>query len=443
MENTVKERLKLYLKKNKIKAVDFCNTIGVSSGFISGMRESIQPDKLKSIAINYPTLDIRWLMTGIGSTLKDDSLQVTIDKSKLQKIYHYTTLENFAKIVKSNFFIPSSFTKANDYKEKYERNIRRKEIDKYKYLSFSTNYNNSVMWNYYADKGAGVCIEFDREELGKKCNIIKEGFVIYHGGVTHYDKQDIMDFLMEKRLDWQYENEYRLLYDSSIKQVTNILDCITGIYFGVDVDKDTIRRFSSLESLKKVYNLRQFHKGTVDSIDGRYIGLSIYYNEKNKYEDMLEEEKTCKWLLGNKTNSNVPIVRLILEAEKGAIPYYENLPVSAGQIAMVEGEEQPTGYVKIPGVSARWLFPVVGCSMKPEINPGDIVGVNAVDRWDRVDPDKIYMIVTNEERMIKRLRIDNENDEILWCISPNYPEFKILKSEVKVIYQVVFHGELM
>lgn len=128
---------------------------------------------------------------------------------------------------------------------------------------------------------------------------------------------------------------------------------------------------------------------------------------------------------------------------KGAIPYYENLPVSAGQIAMVEGEEQPTGYVKIPGVSASWLFPVVRCSMKPEINPGDIVGVNAVDRWDRVDPDKIYMIVTNEERMIKRLRIDNENDEILWCISPNYPEFKILKSEVKVIYQVVFHGELM
>lgn len=38
MESTVKERLKAYLKKNNIKAVDFCNTIGVSSGFIAGMR---------------------------------------------------------------------------------------------------------------------------------------------------------------------------------------------------------------------------------------------------------------------------------------------------------------------------------------------------------------------------------------------------------------------
>lgn len=73
MENSVKERLKLFLKKSNIKAIDFCRSIDVSSGFISGMRESIQPDKLKSIAINYPILDIGWLMTGEGSMLKSNS----------------------------------------------------------------------------------------------------------------------------------------------------------------------------------------------------------------------------------------------------------------------------------------------------------------------------------------------------------------------------------
>lgn len=73
MESTVKERLKAFLKKNNIKAVEFCNAIGVSSGFIAGMRESIQPDKLKSIAINYPSLDIAWLMTGISTSVKTDS----------------------------------------------------------------------------------------------------------------------------------------------------------------------------------------------------------------------------------------------------------------------------------------------------------------------------------------------------------------------------------
>lgn len=58
MEVSVKERLKLFLKKEGIKDVDFCRIIGVSTGFISGMRVSIQPDKLKSIAINFPRLDI-------------------------------------------------------------------------------------------------------------------------------------------------------------------------------------------------------------------------------------------------------------------------------------------------------------------------------------------------------------------------------------------------
>lgn len=153
---------------------------------------------------------------------------------------------------------------------------------------------------------------------------------------------------------------------------------------------------------------------------------------------------SAEWLmLGEGEMRKKQSTMLYAAPVEGAIPYYENLPVSAGQLDMVEGEEQPTGYVKIPGVSAKWLFPVIGCSMKPEINPGDIIGVNVVERWDRVEPDKIYMIITNEERMIKRLRIDNESDEILWCISPNYPEFKIQKSDIKHIYQVVFHGELM
>lgn len=153
---------------------------------------------------------------------------------------------------------------------------------------------------------------------------------------------------------------------------------------------------------------------------------------------------SAEWLMlgeGEMRKNQVPV--LYTAPVEGAIPYYENLPVSAGQFDMIEGEEQPTGYVKIPGVFAKWLFPVIGCSMKPEINPGDIIGVNVVDRWDRVEPDKIYMIITTDERMIKRLRIDNESDEILWCISPNYPEFKIQKSDIRYIYQVVFHGELM
>lgn len=71
MEDSVKERLKTFLKKENIKGVDFCMSIGVSNGFISGMRKSIQPDKLKSIAIKYPNLNINWLMTGEGEMIRN------------------------------------------------------------------------------------------------------------------------------------------------------------------------------------------------------------------------------------------------------------------------------------------------------------------------------------------------------------------------------------
>lgn len=155
------------------------------------------------------------------------------------------------------------------------------------------------------------------------------------------------------------------------------------------------------------------------------------------------------WLIANRgsmqNNDENTTPVFVEEKTKGAIPYYEDLPISAGEagLAEVSHEEKPTGYLMIPNVSAEQLFPVIGCSMLPRIKPGDIVGVNKLNRWDRVDPDKIYMIVTHEERMLKRLRRDNERDDILWCVSDNYQEFKIYKSEIVSIYHVVYHGQLL
>lgn len=48
----------------------FCEVIGVSSSYISSMRVSIQPDKLTSIAEQFPMLNIDWLLTGEGEMLK-------------------------------------------------------------------------------------------------------------------------------------------------------------------------------------------------------------------------------------------------------------------------------------------------------------------------------------------------------------------------------------
>lgn len=124
-------------------------------------------------------------------------------------------------------------------------------------------------------------------------------------------------------------------------------------------------------------------------------------------------------------------------------PIYETFPVSAGNMGLSSvRSDKPDGYAytTMPGVI---FFPVIGCSFSPIIEAGRYIGVVKLDNWDRVDTEKIYFIVTREERMIKRLRLDETNSEILWCVSPNFREFKIYKSDIIEINHVFFHGSMV
>ena len=198
------------------------------------------------------------------------------------------------------------------------------------------------------------------------------------------------------------------------------------------------------------------YKGINNNELERSIGASRSYwrNTKSISAEIVSEivriysDLNIEWVFKNEgemLNTSTPKYQLSDEFIEGAIPYYDNLPVSAGQfdLATYRREENPTGWIKIPGVSAKGLFPVVGCSMKPDINPGDVVGLSNIDRWEMVDPDKVYLIVTRDDRMIKHLMIDESDKEILWCISPNYPKFSIRKDEIVYIYRITFHGKLM
>lgn len=69
---SVKERLIAYLDYKKVSKSDFGRSIGVSSAYVTSMRKSIDPEKLQSIAKNFPDLNTGWLMTGEGEMLKNE-----------------------------------------------------------------------------------------------------------------------------------------------------------------------------------------------------------------------------------------------------------------------------------------------------------------------------------------------------------------------------------
>ena len=74
MEATVKQRLIDYLAFKRVSKAEFGRAIGVSSSYVTSMRNSISPDKIKSIALNYPDLNIQWLLTGDGEMMIDESV---------------------------------------------------------------------------------------------------------------------------------------------------------------------------------------------------------------------------------------------------------------------------------------------------------------------------------------------------------------------------------
>ena len=157
----------------------------------------------------------------------------------------------------------------------------------------------------------------------------------------------------------------------------------------------------------------------------------------------------AEWLLREKGNMFLDEepkgIQVTSEPMKGSIPFYKELPVSAGKMDILKAfvdKEEGQGWIQLPDVSAIAAFPVKGCSMEPYIMNGDFVAIAPVNRWDRVDPDKVYMIITKDDRMIKHLMVDNDDDSILWAVSPNYNKFRISKEEIVEIYRVVFYGRM-
>lgn len=164
--------------------------------------------------------------------------------------------------------------------------------------------------------------------------------------------------------------------------------------------------------------------------DGK-VGMELVYSLLNTFNDI-----SPAWLLLG--HGEMLLEKQNLSSMVEAAPFYNNLPVTAGlRDSFDPRNEVPTGYISMPNWSAQFYFPVSGTSMEPEIHSGDIVGVNRVESLREIDPDKIYMIVTNESRMIKRCHSDENDDSIMWCVSPNYPAFKINKKDICAMFHVV------
>ncbi|MDB5748555.1 MAG: hypothetical protein JWP72_3403 [Massilia sp.] len=112
----------------------------------------------------------------------------------------------------------------------------------FRVLCVTTDFENKLMWAHYADQHRGCVLEldkfFDNEPRG-----LRAGYVRYHenlepasnpldillcGETKEASMALIDDVVFSKRTLWNYENEYRYLFNESFGEITTTIDMATN-----------------------------------------------------------------------------------------------------------------------------------------------------------------------------------------------------------------------
>lgn len=91
---TVKERLKQFITYKGISVRSFERDCGLSYGYVNNMRVSIQPDKITSIASQFPELNTGWLLTGEGEMLRNPENSTPLIKATEAQLMEQTMIMN-------------------------------------------------------------------------------------------------------------------------------------------------------------------------------------------------------------------------------------------------------------------------------------------------------------------------------------------------------------
>ena len=84
MEESVKQRLVIYIKHLGITVRDFERRCNLSNGYIRGLKDSPRPNRLADILSAYPQLNKTWLLTGEGEMLLQEDSKTDDQESKVQ-----------------------------------------------------------------------------------------------------------------------------------------------------------------------------------------------------------------------------------------------------------------------------------------------------------------------------------------------------------------------
>ncbi len=129
----------------------------------------------------------------------------------------------------------------------------RSRINKFGLCCFSENFDDILMWSHYSDSHKGLVIKFDKNKLDESIYLNNDLGMTVIDSVS-YSKdfpfikmsrnqddtaKSVRNIVFTKAINWEYENEIRILSDQVGKHNFDI-NCIEEIIFGakfMEIDK--------------------------------------------------------------------------------------------------------------------------------------------------------------------------------------------------------------
>ena len=232
-------------------------------------------------------------------------------------LFHYTSLDAAIKIILSNLLRFGNFSNMNDIaevrRELYD-NIDSRTLDsiisEYRAISLTIDSKDirgfaiDALWGYYADKGNGVCLVFDRpkllEEYNKSCRSANDGIpddlsIRYESDFSNlnfgdgdspeelevYVRDNIVELFYQKDSCWQHEKELRLLVRSASETFLHYGDSLIGAIICVPKENN-YKESSQYKLLEHLQEMRKF---------------SIYHYTTKLGKRILEKDDDWVWPL--------------------------------------------------------------------------------------------------------------------------------------------------
>lgn len=146
------------------------------------------------------------------------------------------------------------------------------------------------------------------------------------------------------------------------------------------------------------------------------------------------------WLLTGDGEMIKQSTKEVVEITEYGTPVY-NIDATCGDLSrpIVFADEHIIGHVNLPNVSpTAAIIRANGDSMEPHIKDGDWIAVREVKNLGEIFYGQVYLVITDEYRLLKYLRKDEDEQHYVILRSENerYDDMRLAKTSIRHLFIV-------